>query len=168
MCPIPPSHIRIRINAIYLSDPLIWYVNTDAIVKKVGIVYDFTPLQYHVVSTNFQHPQQHNTPQYLLTIPKLKLLCIILLLLGVFIHEEGDVWSPIFCHLALNQSYIVYSLISGMGCKRRPLRSILAYEYHRLPRNQSITAPQASYSYRRIKILRWVMTVMGLRSVWIV
>jgi len=32
-----------------------------------------------------------------------------------------------------------------MGCKRRPLRSILAYEYHRLPRSQSITAPQASY-----------------------
>ena len=32
-----------------------------------------------------------------------------------------------------------------MGCKRRPIRSTLAYEYHRLPRSQSITAPQASY-----------------------
>ena len=146
MFPIP-SHIRICINAYYLSG--IHSYDTSILmqfVKKVAVYELYSPsIQYHVVSTNFQRPQQHNTPQYLLTIPKFKLLCIILFLLWVFIQEEGDVWSPIFCHFPFNQSYVVYSLISGMGSKWRPLRSILAYEYHRLPRSQSIAAPQASY-----------------------
>jgi len=134
------------VNPIVLVIPRRWLTHSEWCRMKNMWIIAFDLDNQQISAHSYQLATHHSgyTAETLLTIPKLIVMCLILVVTTIPINADAEICSIIFVELAHRRSDNVCGLVSSRWGGWMPAADTIAYDHHRDASGWRVESPQTS------------------------